>query len=205
MIGLRPALRAVQAFGTDGERALADAFGHEYRYASRLSCFIHCRRNIKQQLRDRHFPETAIKLVLDDIFGVQQDEVFAEGLVDCTTVSEFSEKLQVLEKRWSNIEEHDSQINCGFYDWFVQHKSDVIKSTMSTPVREKAGLGCPPQPFTTNPSEAINAVIKNQVNYKCHQLIQFKINTKVVLSSVAADPNITSPVPNLDANKSFSS
>ena len=47
---LSPDLRAVRAFGTDGEKALADAFGHEYRYATRLSCFIHCRRNLKQQL-----------------------------------------------------------------------------------------------------------------------------------------------------------
>ena len=91
---------------------------------SRLSCFFHCRRNIKQQLRDRHFPDAAIKSVLDDVFGVQQDEVFAEGLVDCTSDSEFSEKLQVLEKRWSDIEECDSQINSGFYNWFIQHKSD---------------------------------------------------------------------------------
>ena len=107
------------------------------------------------------------------IFGVQLDGVFAKRLVNCTSVSEFSEKLQVLEKQWNNIEEHDSQINRGFYDWFVQHKSDVIKSTMLTSVQEEAGLGCPPQPFTTNPSEAVNAVMKNQVNYKSHQLIEF--------------------------------
>ena len=41
----------------------------------------HCRRNIKQQLRDRHFPDAAIKSVLEDIFGVQQDEIFAEGFL----------------------------------------------------------------------------------------------------------------------------
>ena len=42
--------RALQAFGTDGEKALADTFGHEYRYAVRLSCFIHCHQNLRQQL-----------------------------------------------------------------------------------------------------------------------------------------------------------
>lgn len=119
--------------------------------------------------------------MLDDVFGVQQDEVFAEGLVDCTSDSEFSEKLKVLGKRWSDIEEHDSQISRGFYDWFVQHKSDIIKSTMLRPVQEEAGLGCPPQPFTTNQSEAVNAVIKNQVSYKSHQLIQFIEHLKTVV------------------------
>ena len=258
LIGLQPELRAIQASGTDGEKALADAFGHKYQYASRLSCFIHCRRNIKQQLRDRHFPDAAIKSVLEDIFGVQQDEIFAEGLVDCTSDSEFSEKLQVLEKRWNDIEARDSQIIHGFYNWFIQHKSDIIKSTMLRPVREEAGLGCPPQPF--NPSEAVNAVIKNQVSYKSHQLIQFMehlkavvdeqdrevqravigwgkyrfkeqysslqipesqwfkmmekqrsdhimkrvANTKVIVSSIAVDPSVTSPVADLEASKHLS-
>ena len=36
--------------------------------------------NLKQQLKDRHFPDVAIKSVLDDIFGSQQDKVFTEGL-----------------------------------------------------------------------------------------------------------------------------
>ena len=37
LIGLRQDLLALQAFGTDGEKALANAFGHEYRYATQLS------------------------------------------------------------------------------------------------------------------------------------------------------------------------
>ena len=181
LIGLRPELRALQAFGTDGEKALADAFGHEYRYAVRLSCFIHCRQNIKQQLRDRHFPEAVAKTVLDDIFGTQQGEVFAEGLVDSASNEEFSKKLQVLEKRWSEIESGNSQITPGFHSWFLQYKADIMKSTMLRPVREEAGLGCPPQQFTTNPSEAVNSVIKNQVGHKPHQLIQFVDHLKAVV------------------------
>ena len=43
---------------------------------------------------DYHFPDVAIKSVLDDIFGSQQDEVFAEGLVDCSSDDEFTQKLQ---------------------------------------------------------------------------------------------------------------
>ena len=92
-----------------------------------------------------------------------------------------TQKLPVLETRWKDIEACDSQIIPGFYDWFVQHKLDMIKSTMLRPVREEAGLGCPPQPFTTNPSEAVNAVNKNQVNYKSHQLIQFIEHLKEVI------------------------
>ena len=181
LIGLRPELRALQAFGTDGEKALADAFGHEYRYATRLSCFIHCRQNIKQQLRDRHFPEAVAKTVLDDIFGCQQGEVFAEGLVDSASNEDFSTKLLILEKRWNEIETCNSQITPGFHGWFLQYKADIMKHTMLRPVREEAGLGSPPQTFTTNASEAVNSVIKNQVGYKSHQLIQFVDHLKAVV------------------------
>ena len=52
---------------------------------------------------------------------------------------------------------------------------------MLRPVREEAGLGCPPQPFTTNPSEAVNAVIKSQVNYKSNQLMQFIQHLKAMV------------------------
>ena len=38
-----------------------------------------------------------------------------------------------------------------------------------------------PQPFMTNPSEAVNAVIKNQVSYNSHQLVQFIEHLKAVV------------------------
>ena len=40
-------------------------------------------------------------------------------------------------------------------------------------VREEAGLGCPPQPFTTNASETTNFILKNKLDYKSHQLLEF--------------------------------
>ena len=37
---------------------------------------------------------------------------------------------------------------------------------MLSDVRQKAGLGSPPQSFTTNASESLNAAIKKKVNHK---------------------------------------
>ena len=48
-----------------------------------------------------------------------------------------------------------------------------MKSTMLRPIREQAGLGNPPQPFTTNASETVNSVLKFHVNYKSSQLLEF--------------------------------
>lgn len=37
---------------------------------------------------------------------------------------------------------------------------------MRKDLREEAGLGSPPQPFTTNASESLNAMMKRKVDYK---------------------------------------
>ncbi len=171
LVGLRRGLQALCAFGTDGEKALADAFAHEFRYATHLTCFIHFRRNIKMQLHDRSFPEMAAKEILDDVFGCQQGEVLSEGLVDCMSTNEFDAKLAILETRWAKIEESHPVTQPGFFTWFCQQKVEIMKSTMLRPVREQAGLGCPPQAFTTNASETVNSMLKCHVNYKSSQLL----------------------------------
>ena len=164
MVGLR-------AFGTDGEKALADAFSHEFHYAVHLTCFIHCRRNIKSQLQLLGYPDCASKEVLDDIFGCQHGNTFSEGLVDSSTEDEFSHKLEVLEKRWNEVEKmYGAQP--GFYEWFTRNKMTTIMQTMMKPVREEAGLGSPPEPFTTNASETVNSIIKSHVSYKPSQLME---------------------------------
>lgn len=181
LIGLRPDLMAVQAFGTDGEKALADAFSHEFRYATHLSCFIHFRRNIKRDLKERNFSEAAIKSILDDVFGVQHGEVFAEGLVDCASDAEFNKKLDLLEGKWEGIEVDNPNVTSGFYSWFQAYKAEAVRTTMLRSVREEAGLGSPPDQFTTNSSEAVNSVIKKHVDFKSHQLVDFVQRMKEVV------------------------
>ena len=136
---------------------------------------------LKQQLNDRNYPTTAATTVLDDIFGKQQADVFVEGLVDSVSEEEFDRKVATLGAKWNEIESSSSQVSPGFHSWFVRYKADSIKSTMLKPVREQAGLGCPPEQFTTNQSEAINSVIKNQVGYKSHQLMEFVEHLKMVV------------------------
>ena len=40
--------------------------------------------------------------------------------------------------------------------------------------RRDAGLGDPPEPFTTNASESMNALLKNKVEYKRSELPELK-------------------------------
>ena len=57
LVGLRQELEKLRAFGTDGEEALVDAFSHEFGFVIHLSCMIHLRRNVKEQLCERKFPD----------------------------------------------------------------------------------------------------------------------------------------------------
>ena len=94
--------------------------------------------------------------------------VFSEGLVDCTSEKELSAKLAILETRWADVEDSNPGVRQGFFTWFCEHKVETVKSNMLRPVREKAGLGCPPQAFTTNASETINSnalSTTSQANY----------------------------------------
>lgn len=182
LIGLCRELEAVRAFGTDGEKPLSDAFGHEFRYAIHLTCFIHCRRNIKTKLQELRFSEEALREILDDIFGSQQGNTFSEGLVDSEDEDDFDAKLDVVQKRWAEIEVcHD--IEQEFYSWFLRNKVDIMKSTMLKKVRSDAGLGSPPQPFTTNASETTNSIIKAHVSHKPSELMDFVQHLKDIVGA----------------------
>jgi len=41
-----------------------------------------------------------------------------------------------------------------FFDWFTKYKATTIKEALLKPVRIEAGLGNPPNEFTTNDTEA---------------------------------------------------
>ena len=107
LVGLRRELQALQAFGTDGEKALSDAFSHEFHYALHLTCFIHCRQNIKRELQDLDFSETARTEILKDIFGHKDGNTFSEGLVDSIDEDDFDSKLEVAKAHWVELEKSD--------------------------------------------------------------------------------------------------
>lgn len=55
----------------------------------------------------------------------------------------------------------------------VPQSTASVKASMLRPVKEQAGLGCPPDAFTTNVSKSVNALLKNKVDYKRHELPAF--------------------------------
>ena len=135
---------------------------------------------MKRQLAGRKYPESVAMEVANEIFGKQVGTTYVAGLVDSQSEEEFFEKLEARKADWLKREE-DSGVVPGFYDWFLQNKVEMITSGMLQPVREDAGLGCPPTSFTTNACETINAVLKGKVNYKKNELPAFVHHLKSLI------------------------
>ena len=169
LIGQSKEIEKLRVFGTDGEKPLVDAFTHEFPFALHLSCFLHVRRNVKDELATTNFTQEKKSEILDDIFGKRIGTTFYEGLVDANNEVEFEDKLNALLCKWKKDEDEDEV----FFDWFLKNKVNVIKNSMLRPVCEEAGLGSPPVAFYTNASETINATIKAKVQYKRNELPQF--------------------------------
>jgi hypothetical protein len=59
-----------------------------------------------------------------------------------------------------------------FHKWFQKNKSEKFVNHVIAPVHQRAGLGCPPEKFTTNRSERTNGVIQDYVKRKHgHRLV----------------------------------
>lgn len=55
---------------------------------------------------------------------------------------------------------------------------------MLRPIREECGLANPPEIFTTNPSESVNALLKCKVDYKCNELTLFIEKVKELVAEL---------------------
>lgn len=103
MIGQCREIEKLRVFGTDGEKALVDAFTHEFPFALHLTCFLHVQRNIKDELATTDFTQDRRSEILDDIFGKRVGTTFYEGLVDTKKEDEFENKLDALLCKWKKM------------------------------------------------------------------------------------------------------
>ena len=87
-------------FGTDGDKALVEAFAHNFPYALQLRCFVHFKKNIQKKLRSIGFPSSVSDRELADIFGKQTGSVYREGLVNCVSEDAFDILMQHLKEMW---------------------------------------------------------------------------------------------------------
>ena len=167
---LCPDLVSIKAFGTDGEPELIKAFKAVFTTATHLRCFNHIRKNIKGKLESLNIPQKVAKEFIQDIFGVQRGSHFESGLVDLESDISFYNTVKQLECRWNNLERSCGVTSPQFHSWFLHYKASELVSSCLLSIRKKAGIQ---GYYTTNNSESINHIIKQETNWTESKLPDF--------------------------------
>ena len=157
LVSLNPALSCLQAFGTDGEECLYNAFSVQFTQAHHVRCFLHFRDNCKAKLSELKVSNDVALEIIQDIFGSLIKGL--QGIVDASSADDLRSQFDHLQAKWDSIAP-------GFHSWFLEYKLHEVELSMLAPIRQAAGLGNPPEPFYTNEIESINRVIKRKTEYK---------------------------------------
>ena len=124
------------------------------------------KRNILSKLKDHGIPLSVSEEFIY-IFGKCVGDRYEEGLVDSTSTEDIHVCLQNCEEAWNARElGHQCPRQVQFFEYLVNHYSSIFENTILKNIRSDVGLGFPPNIFTTNSSESLNAVIKKRLNYK---------------------------------------
>ena len=85
-----------------------------------------------------------------------------KGLTDCYSETEYDQMICSLQEKWNKLEKQNrsnADSVYSFYEWFHYYKSNIVKRSMLTGVREKCGITNGKE-FTTNGAENANSQIK---------------------------------------------
>ncbi|CAH3181480.1 unnamed protein product, partial [Porites evermanni] len=147
-----PGVKAyLQAYCTDGELALREAFGQEFERSVSFLCKLHVKQNIKEKCSKLQMSKAATEVIVNDIFG-------SEGLVHASEKTEYWAKVEELKRKWDTLEQKDTRRDPQFATYFVRHKADEVWNHLSAKVSREAGFGDEVQ--CNNVSEYVNAVRK---------------------------------------------
>jgi len=165
LIGLRPSLSRILAVGTDGESNLSAAILNNLPFAQHVRCAVYMTRDIQEKMKRNGLPKQYhskfLRYVMGSFYSPED-----KGLVDAESGEELDETLLTIASVWDKREAEFSTIKPSLYEWFCQYHAKEVRSSMIAPIRESAGLGNPPQHFTTNSNESMNKVIKQALHYE---------------------------------------
>ena len=138
-------LRDVLAFGTDDELALVNCFKNNFERSVHLLCELPLKKNIETKLKDLNISGGVKRGFMANIFGQTIGTVHESGLISAPSKLQLVNMLDDVNERWSN--KHDG---AAFYDWFCSRKAKEFLDSAIQSVRQRAGLGCSLERFTTN-------------------------------------------------------
>ena len=186
LVGLRPELSHLHAFGTDGEQALVKACHSQFSNAIHLRCWLHFKDNLRNKLeRDLHLSRAVAQEFISDIMG--KVSTLERGLLDAEDEDVFTAQLHSLEEVWNKRESDSTKQKAVFYDWFLEHHASTVKDSMLCGVRRSAGLGNPPSPYYTNAVESMNSLLKLRTDFKKQELTVFICKLKELVDNQFAE------------------
>ena len=94
LIGVKPQLSSLNAFGTDGEEALANSFDIGFKQANSLRCKRHSRQNISHELEEMQMSKEQKENIMKDIYGYRLADTFNDWLIDSQDSSELYNVLE---------------------------------------------------------------------------------------------------------------
>ena len=185
MIRYDPDLQGILAFGTDGELALSKAFESAFPFAVHLLCDMHMEDTITSKMKDLGIRGLEAKQFMADIFGSKSNPSLP-SLVSSNSSEHFWESLLRLKDVWINRHKEGEK----FYKYFAQKKADQFANCMTAEVRSLSGLGYPPDVYTQNANECMNAVIKRAQNKKmdvvdCIENLRKEVNHQQSMKKLA--------------------
>lgn len=181
LVGLRPGLKNICCFGTDGEQALVNALHTQFQSAIHLRCFLHFCGNLEDKLANFGISKANAQQFIRDVIG--NLALLENGLVDAE-VTELDKEFADLQVVW---DEHEASLSTSsttcpsFHQWFKRNCLEEVRKCMLKDKREEAGLGSPPDPFYVNDVESKNHVLKLQAEYKPQELPTFVETMKGLL------------------------
>ena len=132
-----------------------------------MLCSIHLKKSVENRLVEMGITGKIKDDIVADIFGRQVGEVHESGLSDAESQESFRKQMEMVKENWSKCHLYGPK----FFQWFVKNKEKKMLNHVIVPVRQRAGLGCPPSKFTTNRSERTNGVIQDFIRQRyglCH-------------------------------------
>ncbi len=160
---LEPDLTNLLAFGTDDETALVEGFNQHFERATHLLCEIHLKKNIETKLTSMNITGETKQSIISDIFGRKVQDAFESGMSDAKDPEEFFVMLDSALVKWADLHPNGEE----FHGWFKTNKAKAFAESVVSSVRQRAGLGCPPEKFTTNSSERTNGIIQDFIKRDC--------------------------------------
>ena len=148
-------------YGTDGEMPLEKGFEEIFPIGNdgpniKLRCFDHVKKNALDKLDSLHVEEKEKRDIILQMLGSEYEGVRKEGLVDMSE-DNFDVAYETLKCNWPKefvayVEERRG---------VIRPLKDTWRMCMSAEVRTAAGLGCPPNKFDNQRTEAMHNVMKH--------------------------------------------